>query len=127
VTEFFPEPAGLHPPNGFSHAVSFTGRLVVVSGQVPMSPAGDIPAEPRAQVRQVFENLGAALAAAGADFGHVVKLTVFVTSLADLPVFREVRDEFLPAGQPPPASSLVQVVALVNPAFRLEVEALAAV
>jgi len=53
-----------------------------------------------------------------------VKLTVFLTDLADLAVFRDVRDEFL-AGGPPPASSLVQVAGLVNPAFRVEVEALA--
>ncbi len=127
MTEFFVHPAGLPPPNGYSHAVSFTGRLVAVSGQVPMSASGEVPAEPRAQLRQVFENLAAALAAAGADLAHVVKLTVFLTDLSDLPAFREVRDEFLPADRPPPASSLVRVAGLVNPAFRVEIEALAAV
>ncbi|HEY0452920.1 RidA family protein [Actinophytocola sp.] len=127
MTSFFPRPDGLPPPNGYSHAVSFTGRLVVISGQVPLSASGEIPADPAGQVRQVFENLATALAGAGADFRHVVKLTVFLTDLADLPTFREIRDQYLPADQPPPASSLVQVAGLVNPSFRVEIEALAAV
>ncbi len=55
---------------------------------------------------------------------QVVKLTVFLTDLADLADFRRVRDEFI-TEQAPPASSLVQVSGLVNPAFRVEVEALA--
>jgi len=127
VTEFFVQAAGLPAPNGYSHAVSFGGRLVAVSGQVPMSASGEVPSSPRDQVRLVFENLSAALAAAGAGPADVVKLTVFLTDLADLPVFREARDSFLPADRPPPASSLVQVAGLVNPAFRVEIEALASV
>jgi enamine deaminase RidA (YjgF/YER057c/UK114 family) len=127
VTEFFVHPAGLPAPNGYSHAVSFGGRLVAVSGQVPMSASGEVPAAPRDQVRQVFENLSAALAAAGAGLADVVKLTVFLTDLADVPVFREVRDSYLPADRPPPASSLVRVAGLVNPAFRVEIEAMASV
>jgi enamine deaminase RidA (YjgF/YER057c/UK114 family) len=72
----------------------------------------------------VFTNLATALAASGATLAQVVKLTIFLTDLADLAVFRAVRDEFL-AGGPPPASSLVQVAGLINPDFRVEIEALA--
>jgi enamine deaminase RidA (YjgF/YER057c/UK114 family) len=79
----------------------------------------------RAQVRQVFENLTVALAAAGAGMQHIVKLTVYLTDLADLAVFRSVREEYISLDNPP-ASSLVQVSGLVNPAFRVEIEALAA-
>lgn len=57
---------------------------------------------------------------------HVVKLTIFLTDLADLEVVRLVRDEYI-AKQAPPASSLVQVSGLVTPAFRIEIEALAAI
>jgi hypothetical protein len=53
------------------------------------------------------------------------ELTVFMTDLAGLEAFRQVRDEHMPA-ETPPASSLVQVSQLVNPAFRIEIEALAA-
>jgi len=125
--QHFPQPDGLPPANGYSHAVAFTGRLVVISGQVPAGPDGQVvgAGDPAAQVRQVFTNLATALAAASATLAQVVKLTVFLTDLADLAAFRAVRDEFLAGGGPPPASSLVQVAGLVNPAFRVEIEALA--
>jgi len=124
--EHFTQPAGLPPANGYSHAVAFTGRLVVISGQVPAGPDGQVvgAGDPAAQVRQVFSNLATALAAAGATLAQVVKITVFLTDLADLGMFRQVRDGFLADG-PPPASTLVQVAGLVHPDFRVEIEALA--
>ncbi|MEZ0065207.1 reactive intermediate/imine deaminase [Streptacidiphilus sp. MAP12-20] len=120
-------PDGLPPVNGYSHAVVATGPLVAVSGQVPVDANGVLvgaDGDAEAQLRQVFRNLAAALAASGADWEHVVKLTVFLTDLADLPTFRSVRDEFVDTSRPP-ACSLVQVSALVHPAFRVEVDALA--
>jgi reactive intermediate/imine deaminase len=124
----FVRPEGLPPVNGYSHAVAFTGRMVVVSGQVPLDGQGQLVGrgDPAAQVRQVFENLAGALAAAGARMDQVVKLTVYLTDLADLDAFRQVRDEYI-ALDTPPASSLVQVSRLVNPEFRVEIEALAAI
>lgn len=128
MQEHFYRPDGLPPVNGYSHAVAFDGRMVVVSGQVPLDADGQLVGadDPEAQLRQVFTNLVAALDAAGATPRDVVKLTAFLTDLDDLAAFRKVRDEFLPTDQPP-ASSLVQVAGLVHPAFRAEVEALAAV
>lgn len=118
---------GLPPVNGYSHAVSFHGRVIVVSGQVPIDADGTLVGkdDPEAQIDQVFRNLVAALAAAGAGMDDVVKFTIFLTDLADLPVFRTVRDRYLSPGRLP-ASSLVQVSGLVHPDFRVEVEALAA-
>lgn len=124
--EHYVRPDGLPPVSGYSHAVAATGRLVVISGQVPADEDG-MPVgagDPAAQVRQVFENLATALGAAGARMDQVVKLTVYLTDLADLPVFRQVRDEYILADRPP-ASSLVQVSGLVRPEFRVEVDALA--
>jgi enamine deaminase RidA (YjgF/YER057c/UK114 family) len=124
--EHYVRPDGLPPVSGYSHAVAATGRLVVISGQVPADEDG-MPVglgDPAAQVRQVFENLATALGAAGAQLDQVVKLTVYLTDLADLPVFRHVRDEYILADRPP-ASSLVQVSGLVRPEFRIEVDALA--
>lgn len=100
----------------------------MVSGQVALDADGHLigPGDPEAQARQVFANLGTALAAADAGFESVVKLTFYLTDPADLATVRRVRDEFLdPAA--PPASTLVFVSGLVDPALRLEVEALAAV
>ena len=119
-------PDGTPPVNGYSHAVAFQGRLVAVSGQVPLDADGRLVGrgDPEAQARQVFTNLEAALGAAGATMDHVVKLTVFLTDMADLAAFRKARDEFIRADTPP-ASSLVRVSGLVNPEFRVEIEALA--
>jgi reactive intermediate/imine deaminase len=127
MPQHYVRPDGTPPVNGYSHAVAFTGRMIVVSGQVPLDAAGQLvgPGDPLAQARQVFENLAAALAAAGAGLTDIVKLTVFLTDLADLTAFRQVRDGHFPADSPP-ASSLVQVSGLVHPGFRIEIEALAA-
>jgi reactive intermediate/imine deaminase len=127
MQQHYVRPDGLPPVNGYSHAVAFSGQLVAVSGQVPLDGQGRLAGQDaRAQVRQVFDNLTAALAAAGASMEHVVKLTVYLTDLADLEAFREVRDEYISLDKPP-ASTLVQVSGLVNPAFRVEIDALAAI
>ncbi|MFC7218582.1 RidA family protein [Streptomyces polyrhachis] len=122
----FVRPEGTPPVNGYSHAVRFTGPMVAVSGQIPADAQGQVVGEgdAEAQIRQVFVNLATALAAAGAAMEHVVKLTVYLTDLADLETFRRVRDEFLDPARPP-ACSLVKVAGLVHPAFRVEVDALA--
>nr|WP_134005389.1 RidA family protein [Streptomyces sp. 846.5] len=116
------------PVNGYSHAVAAAGTVVAVSGQVPLDAEGRVVGEGdvAAQVRQVFRNLQTALRAAGAELEDVVKLTVFLTDMADLPAFRQARDEFLDP-QRLPASSLVQVAGLVHPAFRAEIDALAVI
>jgi reactive intermediate/imine deaminase len=128
MQQHYVRPDGLPPVNGYSHAVAFSGRMIAVSGQVPLDGQGRLAGrdDPRAQVRQVFDNLTAALAAAGTSMEHVVKLTVYLTDLADLDTFRQVRDEYISLAQPP-ASTLVQVSKLVNPAFRIEIDALAAI
>ncbi|MER5853415.1 RidA family protein [Streptomyces sp. NPDC002012] len=128
MQQHYVRPDGLPPVNGYSHAVSFSGSMVAVSGQVPLDGQGQLvgPDDPEAQVRQVFENLKTALAAAGAGMEQVVKLTFYLTDLADLEALRRVRDEYISL-EKPPASSLVRVSGLVNPAFRVEIDALAAV
>ncbi len=127
MQEHFLRPDGLPPVNGYSHAVVFSGRMVAVSGQVPVDGDGKlVGTDPGAQTRQVFQNLATALAAAGARMDDVVKLTYYLTDLGDLETVRRVRDEFV-SPHHPPASSLVQVSGLVHPAFRIEIDALAAI
>ncbi|WP_055587917.1 RidA family protein [Peterkaempfera griseoplana] len=124
----FVRPEGAPPTNGYSHAVAFTGAVVAVSGQVPVDHEGRLVGEgnAEAQIRQVYANLATALAAAGSSLDHVIKLTVYLTDLQDLPAFRRVRDEHQNPERPP-ACSLVQVGGLVHPAFRVEIDAWAAV
>jgi enamine deaminase RidA (YjgF/YER057c/UK114 family) len=83
-----------------------------------------VPSGWEAQTRLVFEKVGAAVAAAGAGWSDVVKLTLFVVDVAELATVRAVRDEFVDA-QRPPTSSLVRVAGLVRPDLLIEVEAVA--
>ena len=128
--QFFNPPA-LNPRNGFTHVVAATGGTTVhVSGQVSVDARGEVVGKGdfRAQVERTFENLKAALAAAGATFRDVVKVTYFVVGLKPehVPVVRETRAKYLDA-QNPPASTLVGVAALVVPDWLIEIEVVAIV
>ncbi|NYV78764.1 RidA family protein [Streptomyces sp. UH6] len=119
---------GLAPGNGYSPLVVAEGRLVVISGQVALDAAGRVVGEGdvTAQAHQVFGNLERCLKAAGATFADVVKLGFYVTRIADLPEVRVVRDAYIDLGRPP-ASTAVEVSALIRPELLLEVEAYAVI
>jgi len=121
-------PAGVAPANGYSHVVIGTGRTVVISGQIALDEQGELVGrdDPAAQARQVFDNLRRCLDAAGATFADVMKLTIFVTDVAFLPVIRQARDAVIDTARPP-ASSAIQVAALFAPGFLIEIEALAVI
>lgn len=121
-------PDGIAPGNGYSHVVVGEGRLVVISGQVALDAKGNVVGEgdAAAQARQVFENLRRCLAAGGATFADVAKLTYYVTDIAVLPEVRAARDAHIDTARPP-ASTAVQVAALFRPELLLEVEALAVI
>ena len=118
------------PIGTYSQAVRVeTGDAVwiSISGQIAIDREGNLvgPGDMRAQTRQVFENLNAILEANGATFADVVKIGTYLTTLDDLAGVREVRGEYLTAE--PPASTAVQVVALVVPDAMIEVDLLAVV
>lgn len=119
-------PEGVAPGNGYSHVVMGTGTFIAVSGQIAVDEAGQLVGggDPEAQARQVFENLRRCLAAAGAGFADVVKLTFYVTDVAHLPAVRAARDAYIDTARPP-ASSAVQVAALIRPELLVEVDAFA--
>ena len=126
-TAKFVNPEGIHQPAGCTHVVEVTaGRPVYVSGQVALDPSGALvgPDDVRAQARQVFENLRTALEAVGAGFDQVVKLNLYLVDAGQLPVVREVRDEYVDT-QRPPASTAVEVGRLAREEFLIEVEAVA--
>ena len=128
MIQYYERPTGMGPVNGYSHATSGTGRLVAVSGQLPVDADGNLvsTSDALAQARQVFANVGTALRAAGAGPEHLLRFNYYVLDLADVPVIRTARDEFLDS-QPGPASSLVQVAGLVLPGAKFEIDALAVV
>lgn len=118
------------PVGTYSQAVRVeTGDAVWihVSGQIAIDLEGNLvgSGDLRAQTRQVFENLRAILEAHGATFADVVKIGTYLTTLDDLAGMREVRSEYLTSE--PPASTAVQVVALVVPDAMIEVDLVAVV
>lgn len=114
------------PISHFTDAVR-AGELVFVSGVVAVDADGRLVGgdDVVAQARAVFENMRAVLAAAGCSFADVVKVTVFLTDVADRPAINPVRQEVF--GRTRPASTLVEVSALAVPGAKVEVECVALV
>jgi enamine deaminase RidA (YjgF/YER057c/UK114 family) len=125
----FHTPPALPAPAGYSHVASVPAgsRLVWTSGQVPLKADGTpaVPGDWEAQTRLVMEHLGVALAAGGAGWEDVFKLTFYVVDVTELATIRRVRDEFVNV-EHPPTSSLVQVAGLFRPDVLIEIEAVAA-
>ena len=124
----FSNPPGLSTPPTYSHVVEVNGphRTVYIAGQTAVDAGGKVAQGFRAQVVQVMENLKTALASVGGGFEHVVRLTSYLTNLeADGAVFREVRASYFPNKAALPASTLLQVSRLANPAFLVEIDVIA--
>lgn len=117
-------PAESAPPGGhYSHAVS-AGGFVYVSGQLPVLPDGTHAPEAdfAAQAAQALANLFAALAAAGTSRQAIVKVTVYVTDIADWPVFNALYAQAM--GDHRPARTVVPVPVL-HYGYRIEIDAVA--
>ena len=132
VQRFQPERLAQRQVNGltlYSHVVSVPAgrRIVYVSGQLARNGKGEIvgPKDMRAQIRQVGENLKAALEAAGATLADLVKTTPYVTDIDEFFKHVDVRHEYL--GQALPGSTTVEVRRLSHPDFLVEIEAIASV
>lgn len=114
---------------GYSQlAVVTGGRVVFIAGQVALDKSGNVVGKDdfKAQIQQVFENLKAAVEAAGGNFNDVVKLNSYFLDLSHLSDFREVRDKYINVKNPP-ASTAIQVPRLFRPEFLIEIEAVAVV
>ncbi len=121
------EPPSLRAPYGhYRHVVSVDGarRLVFFSGQLPVRADDSVPDGIEAQTRLILANLEEQLGALGLDRRHLVRLTTFLVQPEDRPGFMAIRDGWV--CDPPPASTLVYVAGLANPACLVEIEAIAA-
>jgi reactive intermediate/imine deaminase len=121
-------PPSLSTPTGYTHVVApQRGRLVFIAGQVSADKTGNVVGKGdfKAQSKQVFDNLKAAVEAAGGAMADVAKINVYVTDLTQLAAMREVRQQYFTGN--PPASTLIQVVALARPEYLLEIEAIVVV
>ena len=119
-------PSGLSVPTGYSHiTIVPAGRQVHVSGQVALNEARELMGRDdlSAQAEQVYINLKAALAGAGATFSQVFKVVTYVVDLTPekAAAVRAVRNRYFGDG-PYPAATMVGVTSLVDPGFLIEIE-----
>ena len=114
-------PAGRYP---FSQIVEANG-FVFLAGQVGDIPGqhGAVPGGIEAETRQMLDNVGRLLRAAGLDYGDVVKATVYLRDFADFAAMNAVYRECFPVE--PPTRATVGVTALAED-FRVEIEVMAA-
>lgn len=103
----------------YSQAV-MTDTMVYCSGQIPLTPAGQmIDGDVTAQTEQVFANVKAVLAAAGSSLDKVVKVTVFLKDMNDFAAMNAVYGTYFTSN--PPARSTVEVARLPRDA-KVEIE-----
>src|SRR5688500_919135 len=127
MTIRYSNPVGVHAPLGlYSHTVSVPdgSEFIFLSGQLGVRPDGSAPGTMEEQADQVFANIIALLKAHGLEATSIVKLTTFMVAGHDGDAVRAARLKYL--GFHRPASTAVFVSALVDPAWFVEVEAVAA-
>jgi 2-iminobutanoate/2-iminopropanoate deaminase len=112
------------PVSHFTHVVR-AGRIVFVSGCVATDAQGRVVGgnDVVAQTRQVHENIKRCLAAAGATFADICKVTVFLRNINDREKVNTIRREYFGAHRP--ASTLVEISRLVRDDYLIEIEATA--
>lgn len=98
-------------------------RLLFISGQIPLTSEGVLPAGFEAQCEQVWANIGAVLKSADMDIGNLVKVTTFLSDRIYAKANREIRQRILGAHQP---ALTVIVSGIFDEAWLLEIEAIAA-
>ena len=120
-------PAGLSKPAAGTYTqIVKAGKLVFIAGQTGTNAEGKVVGPGmKEQVDQVFANLQTALKSQGADLSHVAKMTTYVTSISEFrsPDVAAVRAKYV--GSNPPANTLVQIQQLADPAYKVEIEAVA--
>jgi reactive intermediate/imine deaminase len=101
------------------------GDMLYISGQAAISPEGEIvgAGDFDAQAEQVFRNLERVLRAGGSSLANVVKVTIFLTDMANFPKIVELRGKWFTP--PYPADTIVEVTSLALPELQIEIEAIA--
>mgnify|MGYP001627290302 CR=1 FL=1 len=121
----FNNPSAAAPIGPYSHGVQCSGSLLFLSGQIALRSDGSfLDGNVEQQTAQIFENISSILQSQGATLNHVVKTTVFLTSMAD---FADMNIRYAAAfGEHRPARSTVEVSKLPKDA-RVEIEVIACV
>lgn len=117
-------PPALSKPTGYSHVVK-AGNTVYFAGQIAVNAKGEVvgAGDARAQAKQVFANLEAAVKAAGGAKEDIVSITTYLVSREHIAAYREARIAFF--GENPPASTLLIISGLAMPELLIEITAIA--
>ena len=120
----FNSPAAPQPLGGYSQALLVEGaqRLLFISGQVPESASGEVPADFKAQARLAWSNVMAQLEAAAMSVDNLAKVTIFLSSREYALPNREVRAEVLHGHAP---ALTVIITGIFDAKWLLEIEAYA--
>ena len=110
----------LQPVSHYCHAVEANG-IIWVSGLVGMNFDGTIPENTKEQFDIAMKDLDTCLVAAGGSYSDVVKVRVFLTDINDRTIINPKRIEYF--GEHKPASTLLEISALVDPRMKVEIEA----
>jgi len=107
---------------GYCRAIR-AGANIFISGTVAVDDGGKpfAPGDAHAQAKKCFEIIEKALKHFGADTSNVVRVRMFVTDISRAPEYGKAHFEFF--GSNPPTNSMIEVKALIDPAFMIEVEA----
>lgn len=112
-----------HPAYSQAMDAQAVDRMLFISGQVGAGSDGVVPAGVGEQAKLAIANLYAVLAEAGLTSANIAKLTIYLTDTAHLPEFYGAAFGTLPS--PPPATTLLIVKGLADPALLVEIEAIA--
>ena len=120
----FRNPQDVHEPLGsYSHQIEIRGneRLLVISGQVGMKQDGTVPEDPYEQIDIAFDNILRNLRLAGMDVKDLIKITYYLVGEFETARRREIIVSKLQGHQP--CSTLLYVMALASPIYRVEIDA----
>lgn len=122
--------SALSRPSGhFSQAITVEarGRLVFISGMTARGADGSVVGvgDIETQTRQVCDNLTEAMRAAGGSLADIVRVDVYVRNIEHFEQIHKVRREYF--GDPPPASTLLEITKMVSPDMLIEINAIAVI
>ena len=117
------------PGGHFAHAnaIEARGRIVFVSGMTSKAADGTVVGvgDIEAQTRQMYENVKAAVEAAGGTMNDICRVDVYIKDMAGFDIVHRVRREYFP--DPPPASTMVAVSGFTHPDYLIEMSAIAVI
>ena len=118
----FMVPGEMEPVSHYCHAVR-AGRYIWLSGMVGVAADGSIPNDTAAQFDIALKTIDNCLKHAGGLPNQIIKVQVFMTDIKERELINPARIEYF--GDNRPASTLVEVSALVDPRMKVEIEAVA--